>query len=310
MVNEDNMSTSFKYRMAKHRQISLIRQVLPTTPCKKAAVVSHLAKSTHTRPYLEKEGLIVTKEQQAENEVNRTIFTNIKQNLQSIIVHRGGTMRKEESSAYKAGLSMISHKGKHVATGDSVPRAFVARRLDMRKKTLCELSQSDPVVSLKSPRATRKDAISPNVKEEVEQFWIKKSRPTGNKKDVVISRIGGLKTEHVKHVMENNSKTEIYHEFQNEHRGDPNMEIGQSSFEKYKPFFVKAPSKQDRIICLCRTHVDDPIVFRHFMVSRKQLITVKHPDIIIYERLSELVNDTLCNKGWLIPQTILPWQEV
>ena len=77
--------------------------------------------------------------------------------------------------------------------------------------------------------------------------------------------------------------------------------MNQRTFERLKPFFVRAATPKDRIICCCRYHVEAKSLFLKCMEFRKKYV---HPDLSeedkhkmpIYEHLTDIAVATLCNK--------------
>ena len=70
---------------------------------------------------------------------------------------------------------------------------------------------------------------------------------------------------HEKELLER-SQSEVYLEFKQKY---PELKIGQRTFEKCKPFFVKQAREQDRVLCCCRTHVETRMLFQNVLSSGK-----------------------------------------
>ena len=92
------------------------------------------------------------------------------------------------------------------------------------------------------------------------------------------------------------TQTEVYEEFKAKF---PEVRMGQRAFEKCKPFYVIETRPQDRQSCCCRAHVEIRMLFKACMAFRRNLLkeedeTERYP---VYEYLSDLINETLCNKG-------------
>ena len=88
------------------------------------------------------------------------------------------------------------------------------------------------------------------------------------------------------------TQTEAFLEFKK------NNPMGQRTFEKCKPFFVIAPRAQDRNSCCCKIHVEMRMIFKTCMDYRRTLCAqnADYGNIKVYERLSDMVGDTLCSK--------------
>lgn len=147
-------------------------------------------------------------------------------------------------------------------------------------------------------RKTRSDAISDQDKQLAQDFWSSPgiSRATGNKKDIKREHVGPKQyVFHEKQVLEK-TQTEVYEEFKAKF---PEVHMGQRAFEKCKPFYVIETRPQDRQSCCCRAHVEIRMLFKACMAFRRNLLkeedeTERYP---VYEHLSDLINETLCNKG-------------
>ena len=76
------------------------------------------------------------------------------------------------------------------------------------------------------------------------------------------------------------------------------MKMGQSAFEKCKPFFVTPPTMarmKDHITCCCRTHVEARMMFKSCIDFRRSF-SGRSDTYVICEHLSHMVSDTLCPK--------------
>jgi hypothetical protein len=84
--------------------------------------------------------------------------------------------------------------------------------------------------------------------------------------------------------------------FLNSQQTDPEIQISQRTFEKCKPYFVRAARIKDRTICCCRYHLECKYLFNVFIAYRKQLIdgVIDETSFKLYGSLTELCNDTLC----------------
>ena len=110
-------------------------------------------------------------------------------------------------------------------------------------------------------RKTRSDAISDDTKQLAYDFWASPyiSRPKGNK-DIFGERVvANTYLTHEKQLLDK-SQTEVYLKFKKKY---PEIKIGQRTFKKCKPFFLKPAKEEDRVSCCCRTHVEARMVFNH-----------------------------------------------
>ena len=99
-------------------------------------------------------------------------------------------------------------------------------------------------------------------------FWLSPgiSHPTGNKSDIKRERLGpNIYASHMAQVIE---KTQIdaYIDFVAKY---PDIKIGQRTFDKLKPFFVRPASGKDRNTCCCRYHIESNLLFKSCMKFRK-----------------------------------------
>ncbi|VDI65584.1 Hypothetical predicted protein [Mytilus galloprovincialis] len=149
-------------------------------------------------------------------------------------------------------------------------------------------------------RKTRKDAISPEIKKIAYDFWLHpdNSRPSPNKTDIKRVRIAPKQfSKHTIHILDK-TQTEIFHEFKIKY---PEISMNQRTFERLKPFFVRAASPKDRLTCCCRYHVEAKSLFLKCIEFRKKHI---HPKLSeeeknkfpVYEHLTDIAVATLCGK--------------
>ena len=123
-------------------------------------------------------------------------------------------------------------------------------------------------------------------------------------------RLQNISPDHVKFLKK---QTEIYNDFIVEHS---EVKVSQRCFEKLRPYYVKLATKKDQMSGLCRIHVEANMVFKAFMrlhcrLLGKQFVPETEgnteatdnedhepiENVKIYQRLSHMVDDTLCPKG-------------
>ena len=69
----------------------------------------------------------------------------------------------------------------------------------------------------------------------------------------------------------------------------PDIKIGQRTFDKLKPFFIRPASEKDRNTCCCRSCMK-------FRKSKNQSETSEVESYPVYENLGEIIDVTLCPK--------------
>ena len=92
------------------------------------------------------------------------------------------------------------------------------------------------------------------------------------------------------------TQTEAFLEF----KKNPNLKMGQRSFEKCRPFFVIPPRAQDRNSCCCKLHVEIRMIFKACVDCRRKLVSKKDVNsgvCNVHEHLSDMLEETLCPKG-------------
>ena len=185
--------------------------------------------------------------------------------------------------------------------GESVKKAKcvtdLSEKLGIRRRTMAggkrirtRILTSDKSALDYVKRKTRKDSISEDTKKLAFDFWLQpeNSRPANNKNDIKRVRISkSVYSSHGCHILDK-TQTEVYLEFKAKF---PHIKIGQRSFEKCKPFYLRSACLKDKSTCCCRQHVEIRSVFKSCMSFRK---TLNSNSAKIYDSLSELVSETLC----------------
>ena len=129
-------------------------------------------------------------------------------------------------------------------------------------------------------------------------FWLSPgiSHPTGNKSDIKRERLGpDIYFSHMAQVIEK-TQTDAYIDFVAKY---PDIKIGQRTFDKLKPFFVRPASEKDRNTCCCRYHIESNLLFKSCMKFRKsknQSETSEVESYPVYENLGEIIDVALCPK--------------
>lgn len=293
----DDTVSFFPSRMAKKRAVDKAKNALPNSPRKRTEVLAALLDSPNTRKSLSESATINSSEQEGEVRLARALISDLSSVLEATKHKRSDGAR----ATMCVGLSMLC--GSTVAEGNmrkslsealNINRRRVAMSVNQNTSLLCD---KDALWKL-TKRKTRSNAISDQDKQLAQDFWSSPgiSRATGNKKDIKRERVGPKQyVFHEKQVLEK-TQTEVYEEFKAKF---PDVRMGQRAFEKCKPFYVIETRPQDRQSCCCRAHVEIRMLFKACMTFRRNLLkgedeTETYP---VYEHLSDLINETLCNKG-------------
>lgn len=162
------------------------------------------------------------------------------------------------------------------------------RKLYNGKRVRTAVVRSEKSVFEYTKRKTRSDTTQEHIKKIAFDFWLRPevSRTSNNKNDVKRVRIGKNKyTSHTCVILEK-TQSEIYQEFKAAH---PHLKMGQRTFEKCKPYYVRSASKKDMSTCCCRAHVETRSLFKACMSYLKHQGSGQ-----IYETLSDVIGGTLC----------------
>ena len=286
----------FPSRMAKKRAVDRAKRALPNSPGKKTEVLVALLDSPRTRQSLSESTLINSTEQEGDLKMARTLISDV-----SSVVEAAKYRRSDGARASMCiGLSMLC--GSSIAEGNMRKRLSEALNIN-RRRVAMSVAQSTSVLCDKdalwrlTKKKTRSDAIPDQDKQLAQDFWSSPgvSRPTGNKKDIKREHVGPKQDIfHEKQVLEK-TQTEVYKEFKVKY---PHVRMGQRAFESCKPFYVIEAKTQDRQSCCCHAHVEIRMLFKACMAFRRNVLkgdqTEGYP---AYEHLSDVVKETLCEKG-------------
>lgn len=290
--NETRIKSSnvFKNRMEKTRAIKRLKDSLPKSPNKRSAVLStYLSKRSPDSPTV-----LVLKS--TFSPLETTVIDNIKEVIQSTKMKRS----KNALSVMHAVTASVS--GESIGTSRCKMKlakvlGVPARRLSGGKRIRTKILKSEASAWDFTTRKTRSDSIDEKTKKVVYDFWLSPgiSHPTGNKSDIKRERLGPkVYTSHMVHVLEK-TQTEAYVEFISKF---PEIKIGQRSFEKLKPYFVRSALPKDRNTCCCRYHVEIQLLFKSCMTFRRKNQDTEDEELqpTIFSKLSEVVDATLCEK--------------
>ena len=123
-------------------------------------------------------------------------------------------------------------------------------------------------------------------------------RPSCNKNDIKRVRLGPkIYSKHAVYLLEK-TQTEIFSSFQEVY---PDIKISQRTFERLKPYFIRATIAEDRVTCCCRYHVEARSLFTKGMGFRKKVTIPICPldekrGFPIFDHLTDIAQETLCKK--------------
>ncbi|XP_062600261.1 uncharacterized protein LOC134261881 [Saccostrea cucullata] len=288
--------TPYNNRMAQWRALRKVKESLPSTPQKRATILSECTKDPNspTVKILRDMNVITSPEEKVEHATNSAII----ENLQEII----STTKKQRSKTAVTVMEVITTS----VSSEKINKKQVSRSLGLSSKRLSRgkrhratVLKTDAACWNFTNRKTRSDAINDDHKKIVYNFWTSPgiSRPTGNKNDVKRMRTGRKQfVSHALYVLEK-TQTEVYIEFK---EMNPQIKISQRAFEKLKPFFVQHVRPKDKQTCCCRYHIEIRGMFRCCMEYRRKVLQTR-PELVeefkVYENLNELINDTLCSNS-------------
>lgn len=288
-------SNNFNNRTSKHRAIQRVRNALPETPEKRTATLAaYIDKSkSPTVKHLTELHLLTSPEERNELEIGTAVINDIKTAIDS-------TKRKRSKEALGSMNAIIgSVSGENIAKKKCQRR--LADRLNLPVNRICagkrirtQILTSQSACWAYTCRKTRSDALPVETKRIAYNYWLSTgvSRPTGNKSDIKRERIApNVYSKHMVHILEK-TQTEVYLDFKRE---NPNIAIGQRSFEGCKPYYVRQVRQKDRQTCCCRYHVEIKSCFKACMDFRKKYV---QDDLFpIFNDIGEISDVTLCATG-------------
>ena len=230
----------------------------------------------------------------------KTILGNIKEVVDSTKQKRSKDKRAEMNTVL-ASISGEDLSEKKVKVKLANRLGVSVKRVTGGQRLRTKVMKSETSCWEYTKRKTRCDAIDDSLKEKIYKFWMSPqiSRPTGNKNDVKRHRVGPKSyISHPIYILEK-TQTEVYCEFK---ESNPDIKIGQRSFETIKPFFVKPIRPKDKTTCCCRYHVEFGHDFCKCMQVRSDLhkskndveLKTKFP---VFEHSSDMIEQTLCEKN-------------
>lgn len=291
-LNTWNSDPIYKNRMEKCRFLKKLKEVLPSSPKKRAAIMSDLIKqeTPKTRSTITK---------LAPNSVEETVICNIKEFVKDTKLKRSNEARRALATV----TASISNENlqQDVKTSLAKKLGLKPSRLSGGQRIRTKILKSEESCFDFINRRKRKDALSEETKKLIYNFWLSPeiSRLTGNKKDVKRVRTGPkLYASHSIQILEK-TQTEAYLAFKEKY---PDIKISQRSFESLKPFFVIPVRQKDRMTCCCRICVETKMLFKRCMDFRRRLFKTQNLSendksaTPVYNHLQDVVNETLCSK--------------
>ena len=288
----------YQNRSARKRALDKVRDALPGTSSKRGAIVASLVRSPSTRNHLQDLGLCTSQEQEDTLAIAQATLEDATEAFNATKRRRSNDARSTTNTT----LAFLT--GERVTRGRL--RSKVAQTLNINRKRLTQALQhrrrtlrSDKACWLVNMRKIRSDAIPEEHKKKAYNYWaspeIKAHGKQGGHSKKTIAR--NTFVSHAKQILEK-TQTEAYLQFKDK---NPDIKMGQRTFEKCKPFYVIAPRSQDRNTCCCRSHVEMRMVFASCMnFRRKTLLTSDDAcdnQFPVYEHLKDLVEETLCPKS-------------
>jgi len=297
-VNKEISTTDvFPNKMNRSRAIRKLKSALPHTPVRRVATIKAYL-STNKSPTvqeIQRQKLVPSPEEIKESKMNESVVKDIK----SVI--SGEKLKRNDKSREIVDIITASVSGPTVEKC----RAKVAlakklglpiRRISKGSRIRTRVLHSEQTSYQYIKRKTRSDKLSEENRKLIYDFWCSpdNSRLTGNKNDVKRVRVGP-KTycSHAVQILEK-TQSEVFLGFQQTY---PEIKVSQRTFDKCKPYFVRAARLKDRTTCCCRYHLESKYIFNAFMSHRNQLVkngAINERNFKSYETLAELCVETMC----------------
>ncbi len=287
-------NSAFRNKFHKCRTLKKVEKAIPDTPSKRkeAEIIAHrIKKCPLTRENLVSLGVAYSEEAESRNALNSSIVDNITTNLKQL-QSKNGTLPEDKRKVYTTGIELATSS----APGKSPPMSKLCKQLGVGRKKISSKQKIALLEKSFASRKKRKDAIPNNHLEIANEYWITKSRPTGDRRDIKRKRIGPKSyKEHAKHVLEKTER-EVFRDFKRDH---PTIKMGETIFRSCKPYFVVPARRRDRVTCLCRKHFELKMVMISCAKFRASCTRSGSIDSATYPELNstqELVQMTLCEK--------------
>ncbi|CAC5401985.1 unnamed protein product [Mytilus coruscus] len=257
------------------------------------------SKKSPTVSNLEKINVVVTPEDKNDIHLGKAVIHNLREIVDKTkLLRTDGARTAISIITASTNGSNIQNEKKKVLLGKKI--GLPVKRISGGKNVRAKILSSEESCWKYIQRKTRKNAISHEIKKIAYDFWLHpdNSRPSPNKTDIKRVRIAPKQfSKHTIHILDK-TQTEIFHEFKIKY---PEVSMNQRTFERLKPFFVRAASPKDRLTCCCRYHIEAKSLFLKCMEFRKkhiqpQLSEKRKNKFPVYEHLTDI---------WLL----LVWQK-
>ena len=174
---------------------SELKQIIPESPTRtrKAELLMSLANSPQTKNAIQNNSLntSLNASLSESDATDREIVESLKETF-SVIKSKSQSMNKDLLHSYQLGVAASCSNLKTVSKRQAAKRLGI--RPSMVTKTLKSFCQApDPLSWFSSEqyrKKNRKRSLSIEHKETIKEFWHSKSRPTGEKHDIIRKRIG------------------------------------------------------------------------------------------------------------------------
>ena len=263
-----------------YRHVKKIKDDLPKTPEKKAAIVEKLINSPTTSKILECQGNLITEKKKKKIEFAERVIDEVSKNI-SESKSPGNSSKERKVGKHVLLKTAVKAIGKDFQLG--------CKSLGLTKKKVHNIRHDETNWWKPNPRKRRRDRISENVKQKIKDFYLSAeiSRIVPNKKEVICLKTQEEKQYVQKQVMVMTS-ADAFHQYKRQY---PEDKVGFSSFKKLKPAQVRRVSETSRKSCLCNICCNVALkadALKHFIKEIGQQIDVDK------KTLSE---NTLCEKG-------------
>jgi len=292
---------TFSNKMEKSRAVQKLKKSLPGTPTRRTAVMASYLnnKKSPTVVNLEKLNVVVTPEDKNDIQLSKAVMQDLRE-----VVDQTKFLR---SDGARTAVSIITASASGTNVENKKKKSMLAKKIGLPlkrisggRKVRTQIFTSDESCFKYVQRKTRSDAISNDTKKLVHNFWLDpdNSRPSPNKNDIKRVRIAPKQfSKHTVHILDK-TQTEIFNDFKVKY---PDISMSQRTFERLKPFFVRAATPKDRVTCCCRYHVEAKSLFKTCMDFRKkyvipELTEDERESFPVYEHLTDIATATLCEK--------------
>ncbi len=284
---ESSDEQTFSNKMRKSRAKAKVKKTLNELSSGQVADVmegiinSPSKKSQKVRKHLEEKGVLNSKPDpvdEAKNKVANSLLLNVRKSLSTL-----GTNSKTYTKRNLAAMCIGN-------SGDQVSCRAVAKALGVSQQFVKDSKKRNDEQAWEVTKRQNKNVrIGTQTKKRVFDFYMANSQPVNNVNVKIKERTGPKEyITRPKHLLIA-TQSETFKKFKSE---NPDIRMGQTSFWKLRPFFVKPAGLQDRITCLCRTHVEAALMFT---VAKKLRTEIgNNTEYPAWKNLAELSELSLC----------------